>query len=69
MIGTRTGSATARGWLIQASLRVVCIGTLRAAENGLVTVSAASCSSVTDGILCRYHWTPIGNTKRTRSVR
>ena len=53
MIGTMTGSATASGWLIQASLRVVCMGTLERAENGLVTVSAASCSSLTDEIPCR----------------
>ena len=55
VMGTRTGSATASGWLIQASPRVVCIGTLKAAENGLVTVSAASCSSLTDAIPCRYY--------------
>src|SRR5687768_1990634 len=44
------------------------IGTLRAAEKGLVTLNVARSSSEIDGKPWRYQPRPPGRTKRTRSV-
>src|SRR5262245_61951997 len=68
-IGTRTESRTTSDWLVQRSLCVECIGTLRAAENGLVIVRAANCSVVTEEIPWKYRSRPTGTTKRNSRVR
>ena len=69
MIGTSTPESwTGVGAFIHDSSRVPRIGTLSAAENGLVTVMAASSCLVTEGIPWRYQERPIGITKRASRV-
>ena len=68
-IGTWTGSLIMGGLSVNISLRLVCIGTPNAAENGLVIVKAANCFSDIEPIFCRYISRPIGTTKRASKVR
>src|SRR4051812_23630928 len=70
--GTRIGSGTLSACPLHESMRLVCMGTLSAAENGLVIVSEASSGGPSDRswpIPSRYQLSPMGRTKRTSRAR